>query len=515
MEHRNFEIRKVDGEERLVRGIAVPYNETIEVNGFKERFERGAVGTPTDVKLFTEHKDPIGKVVSVRDTDAGVEVTARISSTPKGNEVYTLLQDGVLNRMSVGFVPKSHRMEGDVFVRQEVELKEVSVVAFPAYDGATISEVRHDAEDNTDVDNASEVRNQTKEDYEIMENENENNNKEQSDLNELRNSVEDLERRLTVINTSKGADESVRYRSAGEWMKAFFNGESEAKEMFTRSDTSDTHVQPAWVSERLRRRLDRRIVINAFDSQPLPNDGMSIEYPVISSETGDVAEQAAEGDTLALLGLVTGTQTASVKTYGGYTNVSKQVVDRAPTSYLSSMYEMMVNSYAKVTEAAARAALTGLAGVNTATLSADSVTAWIDLVVDAAGEIEDNGVGVAEFALCSRDVFKRLAHLTDSNDRPVFTVSGQGRNVLGSTDIVVPKLDIGGLPVYVDSSLAADSFYVADSSGLKTFESSGAPFELTDENITALTKDWSLYGYMAITTPHPTNIVKCDVDLVA
>ncbi len=71
---------------------------TDNMGNMKERFEPGAIDGVEDVKLFYGHEEPIGKVIEGRETPEGYEIVARISDTPRGNEVYTLLQDDVLNR---------------------------------------------------------------------------------------------------------------------------------------------------------------------------------------------------------------------------------------------------------------------------------------------------------------------------------------------------------------------------------------------------------------------------------
>jgi hypothetical protein len=42
---------------------------------------------------------------------------------------------------------------------------------------------------------------------------------------------------------------------------------------------------------------------------------------------------------------------------------------------------------------------------------------------------------------------------------------------------------------------------------LKIWESSGAPFQLQDQNVLDLTQDFSVYGYMAMGTPWPEGIL--------
>ena len=106
MEIRSFEIRTTDTEKREVSGIAVPYNDTIDIGGgWSERFERGAVDTNADVKLFRDHKEIIGTVKELRDEEDGLYITAKISDTNLGNETLELVKDGAIRSFSVGFVP--------------------------------------------------------------------------------------------------------------------------------------------------------------------------------------------------------------------------------------------------------------------------------------------------------------------------------------------------------------------------------------------------------------------------
>lgn len=510
MEHRDFEIRSFDEETRQVTGIAAPYGQTIDMGGFEERFERGAFDGAEGVRLFYAHKEPIGKVLRGEDTEEGYVITASISKTQRGDEVYVLLKDGVLNRFSVGFMPVEERKEGRTIVRTKVDLKEVSVVAFPAYSEAKVSLVRENNSQDTSAEN-----NTNKEDMIIMSNE-----ENVIDVSDLRDSVEALERRFAVIEDgAHKEDNKVVFRSGGAFLKALAEGDSAAvKEAraYTGATSTDADVtRPGWVNETMRMDLEGRPTINAFSRSPLPATGNTIEYPVVSSTSGTVAAQAAEGDDLAYLEVVLDTATASVGTYGGYSQVSRQAIERSDLAYLETVLEYQVRQYAKATEAVVRGVLTGAAGTNTATLAADTAVGWIDLVVDAAAAIDDNGKGAkAEFAFASRNVFKRLAHMVDGSNRPLFNVSGQAVNALGSSNLLTPSINVAGLTVIVNGDLADNTFIVADSKAVKTWESAGAPFRLRDENIINLSKDFSLYGYLAAGVVNAKGLTVCDVDLV-
>ena len=79
--------------DRLITGIAVPYDDEIEyMPGWFETVARDAFNPETNgpIKLFWQHSDVIGTVTDARNTPEGLEITARISETSLGNDVYAL-----------------------------------------------------------------------------------------------------------------------------------------------------------------------------------------------------------------------------------------------------------------------------------------------------------------------------------------------------------------------------------------------------------------------------------------
>lgn len=493
LEIREMSVRSVNTEERTITGIAVPYGQATSIDGYKERFEPGAFGDSSEVKLFYGHKEPIGRVTEGKDTDEGYEITARISETERGNEVYTLMRDGVLNRFSVGFIPVEHRMDGDTVIRTKADLKEVSVVAFPAYEGAKVSEVRE-----SQTINNKEGRNMSDEIKYAPE----------SEVADLRGSFEDLERRFAMIGESN-SDNAPVFRDGGSLLKALAANSQEARDFAT---TANADIQPAWVTDDLRLQVENRNIVNLFSRSALPSSGLVVSYKKVSAVSGAVGVQGAEGDSLPYMEVTLDDASANVKTYGGYVSLSRQAIERSETSLLNVSLRYMANQYAKATNDAARAAFVGGTYTNTETLTSDTAANWIDLVVDSVDKIHNNSKGSeAQFILVSSDVYKRLAHMVGSDNRPLFSISGQSVNSLGSANLVAGTLSIAGLPVIKDPALAANSCYVAASDALTVWESSGAPFALTDQNIITLTSDFSLYGYMAVGITNELSVVKATV----
>jgi phage head maturation protease len=80
-------------------------------------------------------------------------VPGEFSKTPVGEETLTLVSDGVLDGLSVGFRARKDRVDEDgTVVREKADLVEVAVVLEGAYGrGALISGVRQRSEQVCDV----------------------------------------------------------------------------------------------------------------------------------------------------------------------------------------------------------------------------------------------------------------------------------------------------------------------------------------------------------------------------
>lgn len=489
---RSFEIRATDAELRTVEGLAVPYNDTIDIGGgWSERFEKGAIDLNANVKLFRDHEDIIGVVTEMTESDEGLMIKAKISETVLGNETLNLVKDGAIRSFSVGFIPVTDEKKDKTIIRKKVNLKEVSLVAFPAYDKAEVLSVREETnQEEISMEN-------TTPDY-------------TSAIEEVRNHAEELERRLDVIASEKTPSVSVpQFRSYGAYVKAVASGDVEAHRTFTGADSADTIMKNAWVSDTVRILNAGRPTYSVFSSGALPPDGMNVEYPKINTNTIDVANQAVEGDTLAYGKLTLTSATAPIKTYGGYTDMSRQVVERSSINYVDTAFRAMVAKYASVTNAAMRQQLiTDAALFNQSALGAWTAAEIIDSLAEAAVKVNgDTGLPL-EFILVSSDVFRLMAKTVDTMDRPILSNTGATVNTYGNINPVGLTGNVLGLPIVVDPSLAALSFYAGNSGAITTYESAGAPFRLNDEEITNLTNSFSVYGYLGIAVTDPKALCK-------
>lgn len=148
-----FNIENVDEDSGEFSGYASTFGnlddggDIIEPGAFartiKEDFGR--------IKILSQHNDcdlPIGRPLELREDEKGLFIRAKISDTQKGRDIQTLLKDGVLNELSIGYDAIVFDIDSEKGIRhiKEVRLWEISVVTWAMNREATIDEVKSLAE---------------------------------------------------------------------------------------------------------------------------------------------------------------------------------------------------------------------------------------------------------------------------------------------------------------------------------------------------------------------------------
>ena len=498
IETRSFDVR-LEADTREVVGLAVPYGQVADIGGmYREQFVPGAIRSVEDVKLFWQHSEPIGKILEGRDTDEGYEIRAMISDTPRGQEAYTLLRDGVINKFSVGFMAVEQTRDGDLVTRTLVDLKEVSLVSFPAFAGASVSEVR---EESTVAEVVADSI-QTKE-TNMSENM-------ELDVRAVQDEVAEIRRELELVKTPTIATNAfeTKFRSQGEYAKALISGDQDAVELF-RATSADAALRPAFVGYINTLINTGRPTLNAFNIQALPASGLTIEYAKVNTNTIAVGKQTTENTALSTGDVALSTVSVAVATYGGYTNISKQAIERSTVNYLDVAFQAMSLAYAKKMNVDFIAVLTGLTWTGkTYDISALTAAAVMGGIADGAAYIY-NATGLSpEFIVAGVTAYKRLVSIVDVNGRPVVSQVGDGQNSIGGSNIPGLQGSILGLPIVVDPAMDAKTAYLANSAALTTYESAGNPTRLSSTDVTKLQDTYSVYGYAAFSVPFEGAIVK-------
>lgn len=159
---RTPEVRATD-KGRTIGGYAAVFNSEADIGGyFREVIAPGAFADALsqDVRALVDHDS--GRVIGrtkagtlrLKQDDTGLAVEIDLPDTTDGRDLGTLIERGDVSGMSFGFIVTKQRWDEtqDPPLRtvEAVDLREVSVVAFPAYDDTSIAlrsldKVREDA----------------------------------------------------------------------------------------------------------------------------------------------------------------------------------------------------------------------------------------------------------------------------------------------------------------------------------------------------------------------------------
>ena len=495
LEIREFDIRADSMEEREISGIAVPYNTVTTVGGYREQFEVGAAQPAEDTMLFWRHEEPIGKIVGFEQTEQGLMIRAKISETPRGNEAYTLVKDNVISKFSIGFEPVEHRVEEDgTITRTSAVVREVSLVPMPAYAGATLTEVRESVPENEEEETMSENIETAA----------------PAELAEVREAVEVLERKLETLTTAPVEAEAVDTRSAGEVLVSIAKGDEQELRAYSGATTADSYLRNGWVGDLTRIVEDVPGIRQVFATGALPAEGNYIEYASLTTNTVVVDEQAAEGDDLTYGEVVIDSHTAAVKTFGGYSELTRQVIERSSVAYLDRVLQAQAVAAGKALNEFVRAEYLAehalqVTADNTVEIAATpDYTDWINAAIDAQIKFQAQGLSVSALVV-DPATFKSLLNVESADGRPVFLVTGNGANNVGNLSVRGLAGDLASIPVVMDTYLEADEIAFVNSDALRLYTSSVV--RLQDENIINLSKSFSVHMFAACAHELPKAII--------
>lgn len=138
----------VDQESRTIKGLAVPFGDVAESGGRKWTFSRGSL-TWGRVKVLDNHDwfKALG-TATLTETDAGIEMTAKISRGPRGDEMLALAMvdpdtgEAVYDGLSIGLgAGVKATLRNGVQHATRALIREVSLTPLPAFSRAAITSV--------------------------------------------------------------------------------------------------------------------------------------------------------------------------------------------------------------------------------------------------------------------------------------------------------------------------------------------------------------------------------------
>lgn len=522
LETRQYKVRAAAaGDGRTITGLAVPYDTPTEIlPGWTEIIKRGAIDTAVRPALFYRHGEPIGIVTEMTDTAEGLEITARISDTAQGRDAATLVADGAITALSIGFFEREwiDLDDGGAITRTQtkIDLREISLVPIPAYDDAQITSIRqnqHHTQEKEPAPMADSTITLAQVDDALTE------------------AVQPLAARLAALETitTAPAAPAVETRSAGQLITSATHDENAraalehyalrtAPAVTTAADGSFSI--PNFIGDLTRIISVANPLMNLFATGTLPATGNVLEYTQLKENTITVSEQSEEGAALPTGAITTEMiEAARVKTYGGATTISRQAIDRSPANILDLQLRGLALAAGK--QLAADFVSHFMEAVKSREAKAisysKSLSEWkwadvLNMLLDAHEKYEANAMQ-ADGLILDRHTYEALAGLTDTAGRPLFTVSGNpGVNSVGTVSASGRYADLDGLKIVMATGLeggtkmgenVVGAFYTADA--IRTYASPVA--SLQDTSVLDLTGAFSVYYYAAFATEIPYGLV--------
>lgn len=144
IEHRYCELRApADG--RVLEGVAVKYGDVATLPWGRERIEAGAFAPIGDVVANVQHDRGRaiartgGGGLTIDDGEDAMSVRMVVPNTRDGDDVLTLVRERVLRALSIEFVSKRDRWDGDVRIIEAGRMVGVAVVDTGAYPQSVVA----------------------------------------------------------------------------------------------------------------------------------------------------------------------------------------------------------------------------------------------------------------------------------------------------------------------------------------------------------------------------------------
>lgn len=149
-EIRLIDMRATEDEGMVVEGYAAVFDTVTNLGWMNEVIDRHAFDNAdmSDIVMKYNHEDSILPMARTRGgslqfnvDDHGLKIRAKLPDTSVNRDIYTLIREGVLSKMSFAFTVKSEEYDYDTDTRKILEFDkifDVSVVDVPAYESTEI-----------------------------------------------------------------------------------------------------------------------------------------------------------------------------------------------------------------------------------------------------------------------------------------------------------------------------------------------------------------------------------------
>jgi HK97 family phage prohead protease len=489
---------RYDTTTRQLSGIAVPYGEVSP--SYNERFAPGSVTLDPNALMLWQHDrhEPIGKITAGEESPDGFRFDSFISDTARGRDAATLAADGVLS-LSVGFIMRDSAVVDGVTEVRDALVKEISLVSWPAYAGAIVTEVR-DEDTEPEIPASAPNKEETVEEITPI----------VSDLAEVREDIALLQREFAGMTSTEVA--TIDTRTAGEFMKSLAAGDELSVRAYTGANTGDSVTTP--IDRDLIRIVEAAAPLRqVFGTGVTPATGMSITFAQLKGITDGTAAQAAEGDDLGYYEVQLESKSVNIKTLGSYSELSIQSILRSSVDYLNTVLRGQAIALGNklnaelIAKYQSTVAAQSAAGVRVNIPAAGATYSnWLAAITDAAVHFATIGLPI-ETLVVDTATFKELMALQGSDGRPVLLVDGSGVNNIGSISPTGLGGQFAGIRVVAVSQLNTNKSQCAfvNSAALRQYTS--AALRLESDNAINLSSAYSLSSFVATADEYPSCVV--------
>lgn len=149
-EIRLVEMRAAEDMDMTVEGYAAVFDSVTDLGYMKEVIDRGAFDNAdmSDIVMKYNHENSVLPMARTRGgslqfnvDDHGLKIRAQLPNTTVNKDIYTLIKENVLSKMSFAFTVKSEEYDYDTDTRRILafdKVFDVSVVDVPAYESTEI-----------------------------------------------------------------------------------------------------------------------------------------------------------------------------------------------------------------------------------------------------------------------------------------------------------------------------------------------------------------------------------------
>jgi len=493
---------------REITGIAVPYGVAATVaDGTSVIFQPGSLpveGKAPRLYMYHDASMPVGIVTERVDTPEGMMFTAKISASSQGQDAMIMLQEKVIDQVSVGVNPRqfSYDDKGTMII-ESADWTELSLVPVGAFgDMANIATVA--ASIPQDEPEISTIETEPTEETEPM----------------SETAAPAVEATIPTAPIFATAKRAFKMPTPGEYLAAlhaggdtFHNVNAAYKDAVRLQQsalqaaagdilTTDTPgLLPVPVLGPLFQDLNFvRPVVSAFGARSMPNSpSKTFVRPTITTHTS--AATQTEGSAVSATTMVIASNTVTKTTVAGQVTITRQDMDFTDPASMNLILNDLAGEYLiKTDDVAADALVAGkTASGSTWTVTADNPSSLISALYDAAREIAEDSNYFPTHLCVSPDVWEKLGSQLDGSKRPVlgYVTDGiMGQNSIGKVGgLGYNAMNVMGLTLVVDNNFASGTMLVVYAPGFEIYEAQQGI--LSVDNPSTLSKTFSYYGYFS------------------